>query len=209
VIRLSSRHARGLIGVLLFFSVPLLLTELRARRRDDCRDPALLFVTSAIEGSKPTGESMPSASKDVIQWSYGQLANPQFPKNPLRFQVVRSYDRAYLSPTQVLGTPLDPEVHSLERVPANGTEVPIHMVIDNTRDPSRFAAWVFAHDGRPVENPLFAMLSSAPRQLALGSQPVTVLMVDGILLGEDPAPILGVAKRWLVAAWEYFAQACL
>ena len=208
MIRLSGRHAGGLIGILLLFAVPLLLTELRARRRDDCRDPARLFVTSAIEGSKPTGESMPSASKDVIQWSYGQLPNPQFPKSPLRFQIVRSYDRAYLSMTQVLGTPLDPEVHSLERVTANGIEVPIHVVIDNTRDPSRFAAWVYAHDGRPVENPLFAMLASAPSQLLRGSQPFTILMVDGILLGEDPAPIVESAKRWLVAAWEHFAQAC-
>ena len=101
------------------------------------------------------------------------------------------------------------EVHSLERVPANGIEVPIHVVIDNTRDPSRFAAWVYAHDGRPVENPLFAMLASAPRQLLCGSQPFTILMVDGILLGEDPAPIVESAKRWLGAAWEHFAQACL
>lgn len=194
--------------MLLLFAVPIVFTEFHARRRDDCRDPALLFVTSLIEGSKPTGESMPSAPNDVIQWSYGQLENPQLPKSPLRFQIVRSYDRSYTSMTQVLGTSIDPEVRVIDRVPAAGIEVPIHLVIDNTRKPSRFVAWVYAVDGRPVENPSFSMIANAPQQLVRGSLPVTILMVDGLLIGEDPAPVTETAQRWLVSAWEHFAKAC-
>jgi len=208
VIRFSGRYAKALIGVLLIFAVPILHTMFDARRRDDCRDPALLFVTSLIEGSKPTGESMPTSSDGVIQWSYGQLANPQYPKNPLRFQIVRSFDRAFSSPTNVLGETLDPEAHDVDRVPAPSGELPVHVAIDNTRNPSRFAAWVFLHDGRPTQNPFLSVLASAPRQLLGGSLPVTLLMVDGILIGEDPGPVTGVAKRWFVAAWEQFVKAC-
>jgi hypothetical protein len=208
MIPLSGRYGKHLIVLLLLLAVPMLAAELRPRRRDDCRDPALLFVTSLIEGSKPVGESMPGDSADVIQWSYGELANPQSPRNPLRFQIVRSYDRAYTELNPLLGAPFEAEVHAVEEVQTSSGRIPIHLAIDHTKEPSRLAAWTFVYDGRPVETPLFSILASAPRQLVGGYLPLTILMVDGTTSRGEVEPAAHAATEWLVAAWQHVAMAC-
>jgi len=205
---LSGRYAKHLIVLLLLFAAPILVTDLRPRRRDDCRDPAFLFVTSLIEGSKPVGESMPERSEDIVQWSYGELANPELPREPLRFQIVRSYDRQYTSPMQMLGGPFDPELHRLETVATPAGDLRIHVAVDHTTEPSRVAAWTFVYGGRSVENPLIAILASAPRQLVGGYLPLTVLMVDGKASHHRTEPVAAEARRWLVAAWQHVATAC-
>jgi hypothetical protein len=210
VITLSDRYAKWLVAIFLLFALPVLAVDLWPRRRDDCRNPDLLFVTSLIEGSKPLGESKRAFSRDVVQWSKGELVRASPLDPPIRFQIVRSFDtRAlYTTPTYLVEGTLDAELHEVEHVRTAAGPLPIHVAIDHTRSPSRFAAWAFVFDGRAVESPFLTILASAPRQLIGGSLPLTVLIVDGISLRHDVASATDTAKRWLASAWVQIATVC-
>jgi hypothetical protein len=206
---LSPRYAKRLIALLLLFAVPTLAIGLVPPRQDDCRDPALLFVTALIEGSKPVGESLPGDTNDVIQWSYGEIAHPETQREPLRFQIVRSYDRNHAEPIHLLGgTPFEAELHSVQTLSTPAGPVPIHVAVDHTKRPSRLAAWLFVYDGRPVASPFLSVLASAPRQLVGGTLPITILMVDGTTGRGNVEPVENAAKQWLAAAWQHVATAC-
>ncbi len=205
---LSPRHARWLVVLLGLCLVPVVAVELRPRRRDDCRNPDMLLATVLIPGSKPRPTPRDRRSEDVIQWSEGELENPVLPRRPLRFYIVRSFDRAYTSPVRLLGKSIDAESVTSESVATRVGELPIGVAVDHTRAPSRILAWAYVFDGRAVASPFLSIVSSAPQQLLLGTLPLSLLLIEGVAPEDGAERVVTAAKAWLAAAWEHVAVAC-
>lgn len=205
---LSSRHARWLVVLLGLCLVPVVAAELRPRRRDDCRNPDMLLATVLIPGSKPRATPPDRRPEGVIQWSEGEVANPLLPSRPLRFHIIRSFDRAHTSPMGVLEKPIDAESVATESVATHAGELPINVAIDHTRAPSRIVAWVFVFDGRAVASPFLSIVKSAPEQLLRGTLPLSLLVIEGVAPEGGAERVVTAARGWLGAAWEHVAVAC-
>jgi hypothetical protein len=177
----------------------------------------MLTLTLAIPGSKPATSASRRApagpvtgerSEDLVQWTQGEIENPQDPRNALRFWIVRSFDPAATSPRAVLQGSFDPESHEVREVTTEMGNVPVHVAIDRTRRPSRVLAWAWAYDGQPAAEIFPALLKSAPSRLMKGSVPVTLFLVDGTAIDPDRGPVDTAATTWISNAWSHMARHC-
>lgn len=215
MIALSTRYARALLLLLALALVPILSEEIWPRRHDDCRQPDMLNLTLAIPGSTPQRrsdrieeEKRSNRREGVLQWTRGDVGNPEDPDTPLRFSIVRSFDPARASPRWVLDGAFDPETNELRHVASEAGTLPVHIAIDRTRQPTRLIAWTWVYDGSPTERVFPALLRGAPVRLVSGATPLTLLMVDGTTAGDDTGDVGAVATQWLADAWSHMARYC-
>jgi len=189
---------------------PVAMSSLHPRFRDPCRNPAALQATSLIDGFRPLGERLEKRGPHDIQWSEGEIPRVGRPSEPLHFQILRSYDarKLYEHTVRFASEKLEPEEHEILPRISQGEELPIHLVRDHTRSPSVILAYLFAYRGRPVAQPLLALLEDAPRQLLRGSAPLTLFLVEARAPHRRTAAAEEAAERWLVAAWRQYRMAC-
>jgi hypothetical protein len=215
MIALSTRYARALLLLLALGLIPILGEEVWPRQHDDCRQPDMLNLTLAIPGSTPQRRSdrlkeerSSNRREGVLQWTRGDVGNPEDPDAPLRFWIVRSFDPARASPRWVLDGAFDPESNELHQVATEAGTLPVHIAIDRTRQPTRMIAWAWVYDGSPTERVFPALLRGAPSRLVGGATPLTLLMVDGTSAGDDAGELGAVATGWLAAAWSHMERHC-
>ncbi len=215
MIALSSRYTRWLLLLLALPLVPLLGEEIWPRQHDDCRQPDMLNLTLAIPGSTPQRrserldeEARSQRREGVLQWTRGDVANPEDADTPLRFWIVRSFDPARASPRWVLDGAFDPESNELRRVDSEAGPLPVHVAVDRTRYPTRVIAWAWIYDQSPTAGVLPALLRAAPARLVSGATPVTLLMVDGTTTREDASEVTAAATQWIADAWSHMARHC-
>jgi hypothetical protein len=229
VIRISTRFA-GVLLALFGAATALRVGVLHeARGVDRCAAPGAMKATSLIPGTIALGERLESLDDDTIQWSEGEIANPVFPKLPMQFQIVRSYDAPDLygnplsfavwppsvTPEPEAGerreNPMQTEELRVRESPAGGATLPIHVAWDHTEapyGPSRFVAWMFVFDNAPVRTP-FAAQMRASLGLALGGRrPLTLVTISALASEQTAHEVEDAAVAWLGDAFTYIARAC-
>jgi hypothetical protein len=230
-VRLSTRFAAALL-VMAGGAAALRLSALHgARGEDRCASPGAIKATSLIPGTVALGERLEALDADLVQWSEGEVANPLYPKLPMRFQIVRSFDATelYVNPlafaadamppaqsSPAAGSPppvrrLQPEELSVREASAGGAPLPVHVAWDRTeapRGPSRLVAWFFVFDNQPVRSPLASQLSNALNLTLGGPRPLTLITISALATDDTAPQVEDAAIGWLESAWRYVARAC-
>lgn len=210
MIQPSGNYGAPLLALLVVASLPGIAALRGSHGADPCRAPDALKATSLIPGTTALGERLESFTAATFQWSEGEVANPVFEDQPLQFQIIRSYDGAYLyeRPTQFAGDKLEPEHASVRDLDASGERLPIHIVWDHTVSPSRLVAYFFVFDNRPVRSPLFAQLRHAVGLAVGGPRPTTLVLLSGTATPATAERAERAAVDWLARAWPFVAEAC-
>ncbi len=221
------------------FGVPLLLVMGAAamlrltalgdvRGVDPCASPDSLRATSLIPGTTALGERLEALDEATFQWSEGEVAHPLFPKLPMEFQIIRSYDapslynnplrfgEPRLEPRRAGGAEaagrhlrLQPEELQLQIVEADGARLPIHLAWDHTNaHASRLVAWYFTFDNEPVRSPLAAQLRNSLSLAFGGPRPLTLVTLSAVAPPQLTANVEDAASAWLAGSWSYIARTC-
>lgn len=207
----SGRHAGAIAALLVAALVPAAWNTLHPRRVDPCRNPGALIATSLIPDTRPGPEQWSRRNADVIQWSEGTVPVPQDAREPLHFQIVRSYDARslYGQPLELAFHKVEAEDHELIRVGSGESQATIHLVHDHTQARSRMIAYLYVYGNRPVSSPLLYQLSVAPWVVVSGRRPLTILLIAGTAPHRHTEAADAVARRWLTQAWEFYRRSCL
>lgn len=208
---ISTRHGAAIAALLALAIVPVAWNTLHPHRVDPCRNPGELIATSLIPGSRPGGERWERRSDDVIQWSQGTVAVPGDVREPLHFQIVRSYDarQLYSNPLDLAFHKVEAEDHELIPVGSGSRQATIHLVHDHTAVRSRVIAYLYVYGNRPVSSAFLHQLAMAPRELVFGQRPLTLLLVAGTAPHRRTEHADAAAERWLTQAWEFYQQSCM
>ncbi len=229
MIRVSTRFA-GVLIALLGAAAALRVGVLHeARGEDPCAAPGAMKATSLIPGTVALGERLESLGADTIQWSEGEVPNPSFPKLPMQFQIVRSYDAPWIYGRPLSFAAWPPSVRPeagegtrreiamqtedlrIRETSVNGATLPIHVAWDHTEaplGPSRLVAWLYVFDNVPVRSPLAAQLRGAVGLALGGPRPLTLVTVSALASEPTRQPVEDAAVAWLGDAWAYVARAC-
>lgn len=207
----STRHGTAIAALFALALVPVGWNTLRPRRVDPCRNPGELIATSLIPGTRSGGERWERRSADVIQWSEGTVPVPGDVREPLHFQIVRSYNarRLYANPLVLAFQKVEAEDHELIPVGSGSGQATIHLVHDHTQRRSRVIAYLYIYGNRPVSSAFLHQVAVAPRELIFGQRPLTLLLVAGTAPHRRTERADAAAKRWLTQAWEFYEKSCM
>ena len=228
--RVSAKYGLPLIG-LLTLAAAARLTFLRdARGPDVCRSPEAIRATSLIPGTVALGERLEALDGKTFQWSEGQFGNPLLPRNPMEFQIVRSYDapKLYGNPLRLgertgpgaieamanagaRSDRMQPEELRLREIAVEGVTLPIHVAWDHTQapsGPSRLVVWMFVYENRPVRSPLLRQIVGAAPLVLGGPRPLTLITVSGLATRRASESVEDAAAVWLADAWRHIARSC-
>jgi hypothetical protein len=228
VTRPSAKYGVALVALLALAAVVRLAWLRDARGPDVCRSPEAIKATSLIPGTIALGERLEALDADTFQWSEGELPNPLSARNPMQFQIVRSYDapRLYGNPLR-LGERTGPGAHEalasagsrpdrmqpedlrVRELEVDGVRLPVHIAWDHTQAPtSRLVAWMFVYENRPVRSPLLSQLASAFPLVLGGPRPLTLVTISALATRSASDPVEEAAAAWLADAWRYIARSC-
>lgn len=93
----------------------------------------------------------------------------------------------------------------------SGERLPIHRAWyreDPASGTALVVAYLLVYQGRPVEDPVFAQLLAAPREVFIGAAPMTLLLISGAVLQQDLSGAEAQAKDWLRESWRAYRFAC-
>lgn len=180
-------------------------------RVDTCAHPEVLSVTGLIPGSRPEGERRDRLSDDNVQWSEGLVTDARFPRDPMHFRIVRSFNvlKTAERPLGLMPVNVEPEQIRLERVDAPGGPLSVHLVRSTGRDLFHVVAYAFVFGNEPVARPFVAQLQGALRELGNGRRPLTLLLAGGAATPETAPQREEIAIRWIAAAWQHYRGMCL
>ncbi len=208
-LRLSARFAVALLALVAVTGVPVAVHDRGLLDTDRCQDPAALRTTLLIPGSRPIFEERDPKPREIL-FAMGELDTGARAVPPLRYAIARSFD-----PTWITGRPAGlvlPRLETQERAfrweQRNGESLPIHWLHESSRAVSRFAAYFFVVDGRPVKSPTTTVLGDALERLVGGARPLGVVVIGGAALARDVGKVEDAAEDWLFAAWDHYRTAC-
>jgi len=210
-LRPSTRFLVPIVGLALACGAIVWPRWLHPQRIDTCARPEVLSVTGLIAGSQPEGERRDRLDSDNVQWSEGSIADASFPKDPLLFRIVRSYNvlKTAEHPLGLMPVRVDPEQVRLELLDTPGGPLPVHVMRSSGRNSFHVVAYTFVFGNEPVESPFVAQLRGALRELRDGRRPLTILLAGGAATSETAPHREEVAMRWIASAWQHYRQLCL
>ncbi len=210
MIPISKRYGLPLLALLVAVALPVGFLNLAPRRIDDCIDPGAFFdleriderFTSTLE--KPEGEaSRPNHARARIE--------PPTPRSA-ELQIVARLDYGlsgrYQHPASTILSRLEPDRSELRWVESGGDRIPIHLDYQQIDAGVRFAAYFFAHAGKPVVGPFRTRIRSAPRELLRGTRPILMVVVSGtsgLLTLHDTERR---ATEALATVWSHYQEMC-
>jgi hypothetical protein len=202
-------------AALAFLSLALVLATFGAeqgRYEDDCANPELLTQPGFLHSDEPfrsVTDRLPVATTPL--WLKGKINLQKSRTRPLDVVMIRSFDpiKLYLQPDNLEPLPADPEGGYLEWVDAGSATLPVHFVDVHTVpwEPA-FAAYMYVYDSEPVRYPLLAQLGTAIPDLAAGTRPLTILIVQGSVLRLDLREAKERAGQWIADSWIRYRRAC-
>jgi hypothetical protein len=209
--RLSTRFLVPAAGLALVCGLIVWPRWLAPQRAETCARPEVLSVTGLIPGTQPEGENRARLSVDTIQWSEGLIPDDLLPRHPLVFRIVRSYAvlKTAEHPLGLMPNRLEAEVFAHREVETPGGPIPVYVVRSSGQSEFQLVAYAFVFGNEPVENPFFAQLRGAFRELSNGRRPLTVLLAGGVASPETAAHREALALRWIASAWGHYREMCL
>lgn len=201
LVLLGSRRTRAI-------AIPIGYHALLQPRADDCASPARLREPDLLPFST-RNESPPRTPRKYLEWRQGALRTDRPWRIKPQWRIVRSYDlsRYYFSPG--FFSSFFPE-HTAETLVrnANGVDLPIHVVVDESEGFRNFAAYLYIFGGRPVRQPLSASLRHAVQQIIGGALPLSVILVEGGSAIEHASKNEELLIEWMRSAWIEFNEVC-
>lgn len=184
---------------------------LSPQRVDPCAHPEVLQVTGLIPGSRPERERKERHTADVVQWSEGNIPDPEFPHDPMLYRIVRNYNvlKASELPLSLMPGSVESESTRLETIDAPGGPLPIHVVRTSGRESFRVIAYLFVFGNEPVAQPFVAQLMGSLRELRGGRRPLTLLLAGGAASSATAVYREQIALRWIADAWQHYRGMCL
>ncbi|MFQ5515264.1 MAG: hypothetical protein ACE5FG_12635 [Myxococcota bacterium] len=208
----SRRYQLPLTVLLLLTLIPVAVHSYAGLRRDECREPEALIGYAGATPPDPGRDRRMRKRFAAQEWWEGTLdPTPQAPA--LRYVVIRSLDakRLYYRPDDRLLSGGSPERREIEWLDTEGVPLPIHhsrYAIPSRAGPRRMVGYLLTYQGRPVANGALVQLRSAPAQLLRGRSPMTLFLVWGEVSAAQAEAAEDHARRWLLAAWESYREAC-
>jgi hypothetical protein len=207
---LSGRLAAPALALLLAAVVPIWVRAVADPAPDACGEALLPGTVEALPGTLAARERPDLRVPGLSQWTEGEIAPPADGLPPLRFRIVRSSD-----PTAFYGEPIGyfsgnsvPDARrGLLWLESGADRLPVHWRYDDS-EAAYVIRYLFVQDGRPVRHPLRVGLANAARQVAIGTRPVTLLLVDGVGIPIHGEAIGRAAEAWLREAWQRYASGC-
>lgn len=209
MIRLSPRYALPLALLALGAAVPVYVHGAGLLNRDACAAPGVLGESAVrLEGAQPVAEE--SGAESFLQHRLGDLPWSGSRTEPLRVALIRDYDAVDLSSDAHVHVTrrFETSTKGVETWERDGRTLPVHWLVDRSRQRPQFAAYVFVQGDRPVTRPLVAILASAPARLVRGARPTTLMAVGGTVPASRLDAAREAAARWLFAAWKEYRLAC-
>jgi hypothetical protein len=184
---------------------------LAPQRVDTCAHPDVLSVTGLIPGSQPDRKRPESLDAENVQWSQGLVTDASFPRDPMHFRIVRSFNvfKTAERPLGLMPTTVEPERVRVELIDAPGGPLPVHVVRSSGHGLFHVVAYAFVFGNEPVTHPFVAQLRGALRELRGGRRPLTLLLAGGAATPETAQQREEVALRWVASAWEHYRGMCL
>jgi hypothetical protein len=207
----STRFLVPIVALALLAGAVVWPRWLRPNRVDTCAHPDVLGVTGLIPGSKPEGEDRTRLDEDNVQWSEGLVEDPAFPREPLAFRIVRSFNvlKAAEHPLGLMPARVEAETVRMELRDAPGGPLPVYLVRSSGREAFRVVAYTFLFGNEPTARPFVEQLRGAIRELREGRRPLTILLAGGAANAETAPHREEVALRWIDAAWAHYRSMCL
>ena len=181
--------------------------ELRDRRWEPASHPERLADVSQLPGTA-TFETMKLGSDHLMfAWTYGEL---DAPAHSLDYLVLRSERPSTLAVSWVLKLerPLDPLGAWGEERDVDGVPILVHWIEEAVGNGIHFAARTEVLGCKPTDSLMRSQILSAPRQLIHGTLPLSVYVVDGVVVRHDQEKIRRVASDWLVDAVRHHLEVC-
>jgi hypothetical protein len=191
--------------------LPVAVNTYAGSRADDCAHPEAL--ASDREPLDEWREKMVLRALSSFAWREGTIeGGPGEPE--LHYSILRSYDpkRLYYRPDYSMIRRLMPRSRELEWVELDGVRLPVHVPIypwSGRQGALRhYGAYILIYGGEPVAHPIANQLLAAPRQMFVGSQPMTLMFVWA-----RARPAAGEAtearlRSWLFEGWQRYQQIC-
>lgn len=206
---LSRRFLVAITALLGVCAATMTWFTLHPYRQDPCVRADTLGVTFLIPNSRHL-RLRTELPEDVVLWAEGRFANPLSEANPFRYQIVRGYGtlRRSTHPVSLVDNDVDAESHRITVLEVGKASLPIHIVEDFTRSPPRVIAYLQIHGTTPTESPITAHLSNLGAVLREGAQPVTTIIVDGLITRQGMPETEKALLDWFGGAWTFFDRFC-
>ena len=210
MIPLSPRFAAPALALLLAAAALVWARAAIAPLPDACGDSLNAAAVGTLPGTSAAQERPDLRGPDRSQWTEGEIAAPVVGLPPLRFRIVRTSEPATLYGEPVgyfSGNAAPDAARGLHWIESGGERLPVHWRHDDS-EAAYVIRYLFVQDGRAIRHPLGAGLASTGRQLAVGTRPVTLLLVDGVGRPRDREALERAAEAWLVSAWRRYSAGC-
>ena len=183
--------------------------EVEPHQVDPCERPGELALVHQIPGARAP-EPVDFGSPELILRARSTLDNPFSLGEPMRFQLVRSFDVLTMSgrPVSLVSQKIEAENHRLVERRVGDTLLPVHIVEDHTRSPSLLVAYFHVYGNRPVAYPLTEQLSQVPEVLRSGSPAISTWIISAATDRLSQRDVEAKALAWVDSAWSFHRQRC-
>ena len=206
----SNRFSLALAILCALALLPVAVHANARLRSDDCANSAALVPAEA--NIDPKRAAFMEAQFAAVQWREGILA-PNGEAPGLRFAVIRSYEPRllYYRGTRRLWQEVAPGGDTLEWLESDDGRLPIvrsHLQGDASDVANTVIASLLVYEGEPVEKGWRAQLRAAPRQVLMGSRPMTMFTVRGDVRADKRAAAEQRAREFLLDSWRTYRAVC-
>jgi hypothetical protein len=209
MIPLSDRHALPVIVAMFLLAIPIGYQALLRPRVDDCASPARLREPDLFPFSTRDDDPPGRPPRYAIEGGQGELLIDRPWTMRPRWRLERSYDltELHFEPRSFSNFFPERTVETLVRS-ANGVDLPIHTVVEESKELWHFGAYLYVFGGRPVRRPLVASLHHAIQQIIGGALPLNMIVVEGGSKIEHARENEEILIEWMRSAWIEFNEAC-
>lgn len=207
-------HLSGRFGVALILIFLIALTPMIYARwtgeRNECENDAVLLDPEALYPDIRVITEGPLSTNPETRRLTGLLEPANERKGPMVFSIVRSFGlpSGLLQPADSLPGKREPDVVDLNVLEADGVEIPIRYASEELVGAVRTTTYFMAHRGKPVSNPLWTRLSSAPAAFFTGRWPITLFVISTRSHPAEVENVRGAMNDWVRAVWRHYQAVC-
>ncbi len=207
---ISARFALPLLALLTLAALPVARLGWAPRQIEDCANPEALLDFAQIDDRVALKEGVPESGA-ASRFRVDAVFEPWNPNlGALQIALLRDYGLSgrFQNPSSTILAGFEPDRSRIDWVDAGPDRIPVHLEHQQIDEDVRFAAYFFAHAGRPGTGPFWTRLRSAPRALLTGTRPLLMVVISGSPRTSDVNTVEHLAKQLLASIWEHQRRVC-
>jgi exosortase len=206
----SDRFSLALAFLCALALLPVAVHANARLRSDDCANSAALVPVEGVVD--PERAAFMEEQFAAVQWREGVLP-PNGDSPALRFAVIRSYEPRllYYRGSRRLWREVEQGGDTVEWLESDDGRLPIVRSRPQAERPDMSGtviASLLVYEDEPVETGWWAQLRSAPRQVLMGSRPMTMFTVRGDVRPDKRAAAEQRAREFLLDSWRTYRAVC-